>query len=228
MGFIMNKCLHCGVNILDETDVCPLCQCVVESGNENMAGERYPDIRLKARNLDLACRIVLFLSIVLGALSVIVNYLDDSQIWWSVIVVGGLAYLLLIMFFFIINEHAGYRSKVMISVTCTAAYLVLIDYVFGFKHWSLDYGLPLTLVIVDALIILVMFINIRNWQSYLSFQIFMIICSGVCVLLSLFGVIRHPLMSYVALGLSVVMFLAAFIIGGRRARNELKRRFHVM
>lgn len=224
----MNKCLHCGVGILDQTDVCPLCHCVIESVDESMANEQYPDIRLKARKLDLACRIVLFLSIVLGALSLIANYFDESGVWWSVVVIGGLAYLVLIMFFFIENEHAGYRSKVLIGVACGAAYLVLIDYVFGFKHWSLDYGLPLTLLIVDMLIILVMFINIRSWQSYLSFQIFMIVCSGVCVLLSLFGVIRHPLMSYVALGLSVVMFLAAFIIGGRRARNELKRRFHVM
>jgi len=224
----MNKCQHCGVYILDETDVCPLCQCVVEPADATAAVERYPDIRLKTRKLDLACRVVLFLSIVLGALSVIANYLDESDTWWSVVVVGGLAYLVLILFFFIENEHAGYRSKVLIGVACGAAYLVLIDYVFGFTHWSLDYGLPLALLAVDALIILVMFINIRNWQSYLLFQIFMIVCSGVCVLLSMFGVIRHPLMSYVALGLSVVMFLAAFIIGGRRARNELKRRFHVM
>ncbi len=68
----------------------------------------------------------------------------------------------------------------------------------------------------------------RNWQSYLLFQIFMILCSGVCVILSLTGVIRRPIMSYAAFGLSCAMFLAAFIIGGRRARNELKRRFHVM
>lgn len=224
----MNKCLHCGVDILDQTDVCPLCQCVIESEDENMAKERYPDIRLKARKLDLVYRIVLFLAIVIGALSMIANYFDDTEIWWSAVVAGGLAYLVLIMFLLIENEHAGYRSKVLIGVACTAAYLVLIDYVFGFKHWSLDYGLPLTLLVVDVLIVLVMFVNIRNWQSYLSFQIFMIICSGVCVLLSLFGIIRHPLMSYVALGLSVIMFLAAFIIGGRRARNELKRRFHVM
>lgn len=224
----MNKCLHCGVDILDQTDVCPLCQCVIESEDEDTAKERYPDIRLKARKLDLVYRIVLFLAIVAGALSMIANYFDDTEIWWSVIVAGGLAYLVLIMFLLIENEHAGYRSKVLIGVACGAAYLVLIDYVFGFKHWSLDYALPLILLVVDALIVLVMFVNIRSWQSYLSFQIFMIVCSGVCVLLSLFGVIRHPLMSCVALGLSVIMFLATFIIGGRRARNELKRRFHVM
>ena len=104
----------------------------------------------------------------------------------------------------------------------------MIDYVLGFGHWSLDYVIPLVLLVMDIMIIVAMFINIRNWQSYLLFQIVMILCSGVCVVLSLFDVIRHPVMSYVALGLSSIMFLATFIIGGRRARNELKRRFHVM
>lgn len=213
---------------MDQTDVCPLCQCVVEAEDESGQEERYPDIRLKGRRLELVSRISLFLAIVLGALAVVMNYVMDSDMWWSVIVVAALAYLMLFLFYIIANEHAGYRSKVVIGVACGAADLVIIDYVLGFRHWSLDYVIPLVLIIMDVMIIAAMFINIRSWQSYLLFQICMILCSGVCVVLSLFGVVRHPVMSYVALGFSSVMFLATFIIGGRRARNELKRRFHVM
>ncbi len=224
----MNKCLHCGVAITDKTDVCPLCRCVVELEDTDAQAERYPNIRLKGRKLELVSRIALFLAIVLGALAVTLNYTMDSDRMWSVIVVGVLAYLMLFLFYIIVNEHAGYRSKVVIGVACGAADLVVIDYVLGFKHWSLDYAIPLTLLAMDLMIIVVMFINIRNWQSYLLFQIVMIVCSGICVILSVCGVIRHSLMSYIALGFSSVMFLATFIIGGRRARNELKRRFHVM
>ena len=224
----MSRCLHCGVKIVDQTDVCPLCKCVVEAEGEAAAAERYPDIRLKGRKLELIGRIILFLDIVIGSLAVLINYMRKGDVWWSGIVVGGLGYTLLILFFFIQNQHAGYRSKALTGVACGAAYMVLIDYVFGFTHWSLNYAIPLALITVDAMIVAMMFVNIRNWQSYLLFQIFMILCSGLCVLLSLFGIIEKPLMSYVAFGLSIVMFLAAFIIGGRRARNELKRRFHVM
>jgi hypothetical protein len=200
----------------------------VELEGTDAQAERYPNIRLKGRKLELVSRIALFLAIVLGALAVLLNYTMDSDRMWSVIVVGVLAYLMLFLFYIIVNEHAGYRSKVVIGVACGAADLVVIDYVLGFKHWSLDYAIPLTLLAMDLMIIVVMFINIRNWQSYLLFQIVMIVCSGICVILSVCGVIRHPLMSYIALGFSSVMFLATFIIGGRRARNELKRRFHVM
>ena len=110
----MNKCIKCGVNIVDQTDVCPLCHCVVEAGEEEQAAGRYPDIRLKGRKLELIGRIVLFLSIVLGVLSVIINLKYQTDIWWSAIVVGGLAYVLIIMFFMIENQHAGWDR-----VSCT-------------------------------------------------------------------------------------------------------------
>lgn len=229
MGCFMNKCIKCGVSILDQTEVCPLCRCVVETAEDETApADRYPDIRLIDRKLELVGRIVLFISIVLGVLSVVVNYTDQTGIWWSAIVVGGLAYLQLIMFFMIENDHAGYRSKVMIGMAGGIAYLVLIDNVLGFKHWSLDYAVPAALVAFDVLIVVLMFVNIRNWQSYLLFQIFMILCSGVCVILCCVDIIRNPLMSYIAFGVSWVLFLASFIIGGKRASNELKRRFHLM
>ncbi len=95
----MNKCLHCGVTITDKTDVCPLCRCVVELEGTDAQAERYPNIRLKGRKLELVSRIALFLAIVLGALAVLLNYTMDSDRMWSVIVVGVLAYLMLFLFY---------------------------------------------------------------------------------------------------------------------------------
>lgn len=223
----MNKCMKCGVHIIDETEVCPLCHCVIETDSENQAGGRYPDIRLKERKLELFGRIILLLSIVSGVASVWINYMQETDVWWSIAVCGGLGYVQLVVLYFVKNQHAGYRNKVVIGIACGIAYVVLVDYLFEFQRWSINYVVPAVLLAADAAIIAAMFINLRSWQSYLLFQIFMILCSGVCVLLSLAGVITKPEMSYVAFGCSCFFFLAAYVIGGRRAGNELKRRFHV-
>lgn len=220
--------MNCGVNILDQTDVCPLCHCVVEADEGEVAGESYPDIRMQGKKLELLGRICLFVSIAIGVLAVTLNISYWADIWWSVIVVGGLAYLQLIMFFMIENQHAGYRSKIILGVACGEAYVILIDYVFGFTRWSLNYAIPGAILAIDIMIIVAMFVNLRNWQSYLLFQILMILCSGVCMVLCFAGVITEPMMSYIVFGSSCMMFLATFIIGGNRASNELKRRFHVM
>lgn len=228
MGCTMNRCVKCGVHILDKTEVCPLCHCVVEDEGAEPAKEYYPDIRLKGKKIELVVRIVLFLSIVVGALSIIINVTHQNGMWWCVIVIGGLAYLQLIMLFLIENQHAGYLSKIIIGTACGIAYIVLIDYLFGFTRWSLNYAVPAALLAIDIMTVVLMVVNIRSWQSYLSLQLFMIVCSGIGILLFLAGVVTKPVMSYVVFGISCMLFLATLIIGGRRASNELKRRFHVM
>ena len=82
-------------------------------------------------------------------------------------------------------------------------------------------------MLLDAGIVLLMIINSRNWQSYLMFQLFGIVCSLIPLLLIALHIVTHPGLSELAFGISVFLFLGTLIIGDRRARLELKRRFHV-
>ena len=58
----MSKCRQCNIEVLDETERCPLCNTVLDETveMENM----YPDIRVKTRKLVLFSRIYLFLAVV--------------------------------------------------------------------------------------------------------------------------------------------------------------------
>ena len=55
----------------------------------------------------------------------------------------------------------------------------------------------------------------------------MILVSLSGILLRALDIITHPLAIIIALDFSVLLFLGTIIIGGRRARMELKRRFHI-
>ena len=59
----MSKCGKCNIEILDETERCPLCNSVLEQTEEleNM----YPNVRVMARKLMLISRIYLFAAILL-------------------------------------------------------------------------------------------------------------------------------------------------------------------
>ena len=72
-----------------------------------------------------------------------------------------------------------------------------------------------------------MIINFRNWQSYISWQLFTILLSVLAVILSVLHVITWPYMAEMALLISILFFFGTLIIGGRRATTELKRRFHI-
>ena len=80
---------------------------------------------------------------------------------------------------------------------------------------------------MDIAILVVMIINFRNWQSYMMTQILMILLSIIPLVLLAVGVIDNKYMAIAAMAASLFLFLGTLIIGDKRARTELQRRFHI-
>lgn len=224
MVFIMSRCNKCNIEVLDETERCPLCNCVLEQTVE--VENMYPNVRLKARKMMLFGRIYLFLAILTEALLLYINYVTAPKMWWSVITGMIFLYGYLLIRFAILGK-TGYRIKIVVLVMIMILMMVAIDFVVGYHGWSLNYVLPSGILAVDVGILLLMLINRRNWQSYMMLQIFMMVCSVVPVIFAAVGLVTAPLLSQIALAFSVFLFLGTVIIGDRRARTELRRRFHV-
>ena len=209
---------------MDETECCPLCKSILEQTEEleNM----YTDVRIRMRRLKLFSRIYLFCAILAEAALFCVNLLTESQIWWSAIT--GLAFL----YFYMVLRYAilgksGYKSKVTVLVILSILIAVVIDFVLGYRGWSVDYVLPVGILVVDAVVLICMIGNRRNWQSYMMWQILMILCSLIPMGLYIKELEQNPYMAFLPLAVSVTIFLGTIIIGDRRARMELVRRFHI-
>ena len=220
----MSRCIQCNIEVLDEAQHCPLCQCALEHTIE--VENMYPDIRMRTRKLVMISRIYLFLSIVAEILLVNVSLLLD----WSSIVylISGMAlfYGYMVICYAILGR-SGYIAKTMVLTALALAMLVAADFAVGYKGWSVNYVLPSGILLIDAGIVLMMIINRKNWQSYMMLELFMVLCGGVMLILYLFEIVTSPMMSSLAFNVSVILFLGTVIIGGRRARVELKRRFHI-
>lgn len=220
----MSRCRQCNIEVLDETARCPLCNTVLDETveMENM----YPDIRLKTRKLVLFSRIYLFLAVVIEMVLIDICVLSDVQS--LVYIISGLV----LLFGYIVIKYAilgtsGYMAKTVVLTVIAVIMLVAIDFFVGYNGWSVNYVLPSGILLIDAGILALMVINRKNWQSYLMIQIFMVICSVVVVILNVFHIVTKPVVSVMALNTSVTLLLGTVIIGGRRARVELKRRFHI-
>ena len=113
----------------------------------------------------------------------------------------------------------------MILVQLIGAVLLAIvsDFIVGYQGWSVNYVLPSAILLLNATIGILMIINASNWQSYLLMQIFTVLLSCGCVILWKFGFIKGPVLTSVAL----CFLLGTLIFGERKAKAELKRRFHV-
>ena len=86
----MGRCKQCNIEVLDETERCPLCHSVLEPTIE--VENMYPDVKIKTRRMMLLSRIYLFVAIVAEAVLVVVNHYGDFETAWSL--VTGLIFFL--------------------------------------------------------------------------------------------------------------------------------------
>lgn len=220
----MSKCRVCQVDIKDESSECPLCHSVIEP--DDSCENHYPDVRFFTRKLRMASNVFLFFMIVIAAVVTFINYVYVPGMWWSFIVDAALLYVYVI-FRFLVLGNSGYRTKMLWMTLVSVLYLILIDWVTGYRGWAVNFVLPGGILALDLGIFILMFVNFRNWQSYLPLQIWMLVCSLVPLLLCALHWITIPVLSFIAFAVSLFLFLGTMIIGDRRARTELKRRFHV-
>lgn len=220
----MSRCKQCNVEILDETERCPLCHSVLEKTVE--VENMYPNVRTMTRRLALLSRIYLFVAILVEALLIYLNVLSDSEMFWSAIPGLAMLYGYLVLRYAILGK-SGYKGKIIVLTLIAILMVVAIDFVVGYRGWSVNYALPSAILLVDAGILILMCINRRNWQSYMMWQIFMILCSAVPLVLYAVGIVTAPILALLAFAFSAALFLGTLIIGDRRARTELRRRFHV-
>jgi hypothetical protein len=220
----MSRCSQCNIEILDETEHCPLCNSVLEPtvDLENM----YPDVKIKTKRFVMISRLYLFLAVVTEIVLINVCMLTDMQS--IVYMISGIVMLYgYIVLRYAIIGTSGYRAKTLVLIILAVLMLIAIDILHGYNGWSVNYVFPAGIILVDVGILVVMAINYKNWQSYMLQQIFMILCSAVALILCKIGIITSPILSIIAMNVSVIIFLGTLILGGRRARVELIRRFHI-
>ena len=220
----MSRCKQCNIEVLDETERCPLCHSVLEPTIE--VENMYPDVKIKTRRMMLLSRIYLFVAIVAEAVLVVVNHYGDFETAWSLVTGLIFFYGYLVVRFAILGK-TGYIAKTIVLTLIAILILIAIDFVNGYRGWSVRYVFPAAIILVDAGILILMCVNRRNWQSYMMSELLTILLSIVPVVLLQMRIIHFPYLAWGSLGVSVFLFLGTLILGDQRARTELKRRFHI-
>ena len=223
----MSYCKQCKLNIMDPTTICPLCQSVLEKTEPEKTEGMYPLIGRQRKGRRLMLRIFAFLCLIAMVVLAIVNYATYDGLMWSIIGDAGILYLLLTLRFTLFNGHEGHTMKILMQVIAVMLLTILIDYTMGYQGWSVAYALPIIILIADSLILILMLVNLRIWHSYILLQIGMSILSVVLGIYMMIYDLQHAMLTGIAIGVSLVLFLGTVCVGDARARNEIKRRFHV-
>lgn len=220
----MSKCRQCNIEVLDEALHCPLCRSALEHTVE--VENMYPDIRVRTKKLVLFSRIYMFLAITAEIVLINISLICG---WNSIVaLISGMIFFYgYIVIRYAILGKSGYIAKAVVLTFLAIAMLVTADFFVGYNGWSINYVMPSGIIFMDAGILILMIINRKNWQSYILPEIFTLLCSIFIVILYIFGAVTSTAAVVVTFNVSLILFLGTVIIGGRRARVELKRRFHI-
>ena len=171
-------------------------------------------------------RILFFIAVVVSLLAAYVNFEYAKRPLWSVVVIYAV-FFIFFTFCRFINERYQVFTKISLTVFWGLIYTVVIDAVFGFTRWSINYVLPGAIFLIDVVLIILMIVDHRNFQSYMVFEIVMIVVGLIPIILMLTDVVTSDAVCQAAFLSSVILFLGTLILGGRAAWTELQRRFHL-
>lgn len=235
----MSKCNRCNLNIVDDTLMCPLCNGILvmdkDMSNQPEAEElemyqskslMYPDVKPAMKRMNFAIKLFIFFSVVVEAVLILINYLTYNGVKWSMICGVALMYACFTLVYSF-KHNRSHRNKMIVQAMGAMVLCVLIDVALGYTGWSVDYALPIIIMVLDVLIIVLMFINIDNWQNYIMAQVGLLVLSLVFLVLFFVGIVTRPLLTIIAVAVTAFMLGATVVFGDKKATTELSRRFRV-
>ena len=223
----MKYCKRCGVEVVGEREVCPLCSSVLHVDEKPARQEdSFPDIAAKRKVRRKVFWICAYICVLIEALLLGLNRIFSPDVRWSLISGVAEAYVLLSLWQ-MLSRRRGHITKLYFQAAAVFLLLLGIDYSLGFHGWSVKYGFPCVLLGFAAIILLCMIINFANWQNYLTMQVFMGIFSLAFLIYSFRGKNGNLILACVVFGIYLTLWVMTMIIGGRKAENEIRRKFHL-
>jgi len=221
----MRTCSKCNVKVKDPSLVCPLCKGVLSS----LVGEEtplaFPPVGIDIKKFHLLKRVFIFLSIIASIGSIAANFLVYDGFLWSILTVAGIIYLWIVIPYTVAN-HINIVSKILVQAFCASLFVVLIDFIIGYRGWSVDYVIPSIFSASDIAVIVVILINRMDWRNYLLYQFVIGFLGFAPLVLYLFSVAKNPIFVIISTTVSALCLIGTAVFGDKTVKSEFKRRLH--
>ncbi len=221
----MKYCEKCKVTITDKKTHCPLCQRVLSGNDENQI-DTFPFVSTIYKQYSFLFKLIMFISISCGVITVAINIMLPQKGWWSLFVVGGIM-CLWISIYTIIHKRTNPLKTIMYQLMLVSILSVIWDVFTKWHGWSLDYVIPIICVsamLAMGIISKIMKVQIDDYIIYLIINSFFGIIPIVFLLTGLLNVLYPTLICIVA---SIISFTALLIFEGESMKMELKKRLHL-
>ena len=185
----------------------------------------YPKL-INVKRTNIAIKILLVISFFVAIISFIINELFTKEFKWSFIVIIGVIYIW-VTTLYAIRKNINIASYVLLQTICISIFVVLLDFIIGFKKWSLDLALPIIIGTANIIIFILTIVNHKRYFKYALYQLFIFVISIIPVILFFMHIIEKWLFVTICSGIAVITLINTIFLCGKDLKQELERLLHI-
>ena len=223
----MKECKKCKVHVNTNRKTCPLCgQILIDNNQDNKYDNLYPAYEYPNKTINIALRILLFISIITIAVSITINALTFVGSYWSIYVVLGILYAWILMKTTILS-HQNIALRLIIQLIALSIVTYAIELVSVSSGWALEYVIPSLCIATTTAIGLIMLFKPIRYSDYVSYLFIAILISWIPLVFYFTEIINILWPSVAAASFSLTVIMGMITFTDRATKDELKRRLHI-
>lgn len=185
----------------------------------------YPQITNVKKDREIAY-LLLFLSAFLSAMLLIINYNFSRKFNWSIVSIVGIVYVW-VSTMYALDKNVNLASYTFLQMIELSILLFIIDYVFGFKKWSLSIGIPIVIMLTNLTMMIITLIKYKKYVKYAFYEILIILFSIIYNVAISFMHDSFIVLNIVTLWFSITNLSFILALNAKTLKIELEKKFHI-
>ena len=185
----------------------------------------YPK-KINANKSEIITKIMLAISLAIAIILTIINKLRTPNVPWAALANSGIIYIWVIVVYSI-HRNVNIAGHVLVQTIAVSLLTIFIDYRIGFKGWSLSLAIPIILIVANTAMLILTIFSYKKYLRYAIYQLFILIISILPAILIGERIVTQPVMSFIAIGISILNLIITIILSAKDLKEAIKRKFHV-
>lgn len=185
----------------------------------------YPQ-KINAKKTDFIIKVAILISIIIGILLVLINRITTPDIRWAGYCNAGILYVWITVLYSL-KKNVNIASHLFIQMLAISALCVYFDIRMGFQAWSINYAIPLIVIVTNITMLILSIASFRNYARYAFFQMLIVVLSLIPIFLVYENWVNDKAFSIFASCLSIFNLIMSLIFHFKDIKSELARQFHI-
>lgn len=185
----------------------------------------YPQ-KLNRKKSDLIIKIMMGVSVGIAILLILINHLTNSKVHWAGLANAGIIYAWITVMYSI-NRNTNIAAHVLLQTIAISLLTVYIDYKTGMKEWSFNLAIPIIIIVANVTMFVLTIVSHKKYIRYSIYQLIICVLSLIPIFLMHKNLVKNVVISYVAIGVSVVNIVITICLCARDVKEEIVRKFHM-